>query len=275
MKETLYSNLLFQSYDLFEEARQNSISLMNQNRLSEIRGCWKKVIDISRCASVVSSYEDFKLESAEKTAVIIMGLSCTGKSTIARILGEKYPSFDVIRFDELGMQLVKEDMFKYLFASNLLDTDMILRMGEAMEKNAKNKHNVIIEGEYCSLNARGAIMKALRTYGYKKIFLVSTLSAPSNIQKVCAEKRALIHIYANQLEKNKYNDFMLRTFYEDVIPEIESSMDVQRVRKSEQFRNHIQEIELCRKKEFVTDMIPTQDELNLLLAGADLATDWF
>ena len=275
MKETLYSNLLVKSYDLFEEARKNSINLMNQNRLTEIRDCWSKVIDITRRASVVSSYEDFKLESAEKTAVIIMGLSCTGKSTIARVLGEKYPSFDVIRFDELGMQLIKEDMLKYLFTPNLLDTDMILRMGELMEKTAKSKRNVIIEGEYCSLNARGALMKALRTYGYKKIFLISTLSVPSNIMKVCAEKRSLIHIYANQLEKTKYNDFMLRTFYEDVIPEIESSMDVHKVMRSEQFRNHIQEIELCRKKEFVTDMIPTQDELDLLLAGADLAADWF
>lgn len=271
----LYSNLMIRSFDLFEEARQESLKLMNQNRTSELRNCWRKLIDVTRSATVVSSYEEFHLESAKKTAVIVTGLSCTGKSTVARVLSEQYKTFDVIGFDEIGMQLLKANMFKYTINPGLLDNDMVIRMGELIQSAAKKNRNLIIEGEYCSINSRGSILKALRTLGYKKIYIISTLSAPAHVQRICAEKRALIQLYAEKLEMHENVDFMLKTFKTDVMPEIQSSIDVQKLMKTLRFCQQVQEIEEQRKQEWIVDMIPIQIEHNLLLAGADSFAEWF
>ena len=271
----LYSNLMAQSYELFEAARQESIKLMGQDRKAEIRNCWKKVIDVTRRATVVSSYKEFHLESAKKTAVIIMGLSCTGKTTVSRFLSKRYPEFEVIGFDEIGMHLLRADKYKYIFNPSLLDKDMVIQMGELIQDAAKRNKNVIIEGGYSSMNARGAVIKTLRTLGYKKIFLLSTLSAPEEIQETCETKRALIYQYANMLEEREKADFLLRTFYEDVIPEIEKSIDVRKVMDSMSFLNHVRKIKKQRNEEWLKDMVLIQVEYDLLLAGADLFAEWY
>ena len=256
--ENLYSNLLAQSFELFEEARQKSIELMEQDRFSEIRDCWGKVIDITRTATVVQSYKDFHLESAEKTAVIITGLSCTGKSTVSRLLSNEYPDFDVIRFDEVGMRLIESNKIMYMLNMELLDTHMIIAMGELMQKAADNNLNLIIEGEYCTLNARGALINTLRKLGYENICIVSTLNVPNEIQKICAEKRSVIYVFADQLKPTEKGNFMLRTFYADVFSEIEKATDVKKIRRKPEYKKHIDDIEKQRENEFLTDMIPIQ-----------------
>ena len=274
-KESMYSNLLGKSFGLFEEARNQSLKLMEQGRSSEIRECWGKVIDITRSATVVSSYKEFHLESAEKTAVIIMGLSCTGKSTISKKLSEEYPNYDVIRFDEIGMRLIKECSFKYMLCPDMLDNDMIETMDALMRVSAKNNHNLIIEGEYCTINARGALMKNLRNLGYQKIFLISTLAIPENIMKICTESRALIYVYSDSLDAMEKNQLMLRSFSEDIMPYVMRKVNVQTAKKTKQFLNHVADLENCRKREYLLDMIPIQVEHDFLTAGAEMFAEWF
>ncbi len=68
---------------------------------------------------------------------------------------------------------------------------------------------------------------------------------------------------------------MIRTFYEDVIPKIKKSVDVQSLMDSTGFWQLVQEMRKQRKEEWMTDMVPIQVEYDLLLAGADGFASWY
>ena len=275
-KNNLFSNLMEKSMKLFYDAKKKSIEMLKENRNSEVRDCWKDVIDLTRTATIVSNYEEFNLESAEKSAVVITGLSCTGKTTIARMLSEKYPNYETIIFDKLGAELLNNNMLKYMINDMAtLDDDMVVRMGEELEKVAKKKKNIIIEGEYCPLNVRSVLYKTLRVMGYKKIFLITTFNIPYEVMMICTNNRALLYNYTDKLELEESLAFKLRSFDEDVMPIIEKNMNVSKVMKTENFLKQVHDIEACRKEEFLTDMILIQREYGLMHAGADFATEWF
>lgn len=152
---------------------------------------WNKLFKKTECKMVLSE-DELDLKSSKRTAIILLGLSCCGKTSYGRALKEKYPSFEFCSFDEVEMSCVLECLEKGAMPSEeAADVMAESKFGHLLEMYAKAAKNIVIDGQFVTSNSRGALIKTLRQIGYKEIIIFNFLNMPRKDVKIRIQKRAL------------------------------------------------------------------------------------
>lgn len=98
-----------------------------------------------------------------KNAIILIGQSCTGKSTYAKQFVREHPEFEYVSMDECAIKEVETASVIVCYSNNILDSDIGNReFGLTLEKGK----NLIIDGCWLHINSRSALLKTLRQLGY-------------------------------------------------------------------------------------------------------------
>ena len=107
---------------------------------------------------------------AKKNAVVLVGQSCSGKTTFALNFIKKHPDFVIVSMDECAAKELEtktaEEVFAMGFGVNGMSKDDLgnRRFGQMLEAGHKN---IIVDGNWMHINSRGALLKALDAEGYK------------------------------------------------------------------------------------------------------------
>lgn len=143
-----------------------------------------------------NGYEEQMIFS-KKSAVVVIGVSCIGKSTYAKNFIKTCPDFAFISYDECGYQ--KADEVKA--GKKTSDSRIVEILEERMLKN-KDK-NLFVDSHCINPASRAALMRFLKDLGYE-IFVVyfSKEYTEANIGK-CLLNRAI--------ELTLYQDFLKST----------------------------------------------------------------
>lgn len=205
LDEYTLKNNLANSFDWFETFKD--ISLFKQNSFDEdffqVQFGNKKAKRIEAFSELKFDEEELK---KEKTAIVILGLSCTGKTNIALQLKEMYPSFECINFDAISAEGYMLE-FKCSKDEILAEEAAEFRVSECFHEIASADKNLILDGNFIELPVRGAIIKTLEQYKYSNVIAVSTLQITDEEFEKKAQSRANIHSYFynklyNKKEKN-------------------------------------------------------------------------
>lgn len=275
-KSNYYSKAIESSYSWFEKFKKESLCTIDRGIIS-IK-TWGELFDLERKTTYISKSSLNKVFT-KNTAIVILGFSCSGKTTLAMNLQKKYPSAQLICFDYIGLKVLKENLNNLNISEENLDNQMAYLMGEKIEAAATQNTPLIIEGQYVYSNARGALFKTLRNYGYNKIILLSTLNIdPATFTKIL-DSRITDTIYWDNL-KNKVSkqDFIkkqMELYGTDISRLKYSKMNQEQIRNTLEYKINEYHLKEHIQLEIMETMYPIQIEYNLLSSGADYFCDWF
>ena len=107
--------------------------------------------------------------NAKKNAVVLVGPSCSGKTTFALNFVKEHPDFVLVSMDECAAKELETKTAKEVFAIGLGVNGMSKddlgnrRFGQMLEAGHKN---IIVDGNWMHINSRGALLRALDAEGY-------------------------------------------------------------------------------------------------------------
>lgn len=115
---------------------------------------------ITKQPVLLQNYEPVK---GRKNAIVLLGQSCTGKSTYAREFIKTHPEFEYLSLDECAArELMATNVIK-IFGENILNNELGFKeFGKALEMGK----NLLIDGGWLHINSRSALLKTLRELGY-------------------------------------------------------------------------------------------------------------
>ena len=102
--------------------------------------------------------------AGKKNAIVLIGLSCTGKSTYAKEFIKKHTDFEYLSLDDCALHELEQTNLLVCFDNDILKNTLGFR--EFGEKLAKGK-NLIIDGGWVHINSRSALLTTLKQLGYK------------------------------------------------------------------------------------------------------------
>ena len=153
----------------------NTLTLFERNleiataELVKLQGKSVKILDIINIffdgiTKEPIMLEDFTQIEGEKNAIVLLGQSCTGKSTYAKEFIRKHPEFEYISMDECAFREYKKLGQVYIDIDDFMNSNLGNReMGVAIEKG----NNIILDACWLHINSRSALLKTLRQFGYK------------------------------------------------------------------------------------------------------------
>lgn len=107
--------------------------------------------------------KDYEPVEGRKNAIVLIGQSCTGKSTYAKKFVCEHPEFEYVSMDECAIREAETANVIHCYSYNILDNDLGNReFGKMLEKGK----NIIIDGCWLHLNSRSALLKTLRQLNY-------------------------------------------------------------------------------------------------------------
>ena len=99
----------------------------------------------------------------QKNAGVLLGPSCTGKTTYAREFLKEHSEFEFLSLDECAAKELLETNIIQCFDGNILNNSLGFReFGTRLEKG----ENLLIDGGWLHINSRSALLKTLRELGY-------------------------------------------------------------------------------------------------------------
>lgn len=143
-----------------------------------------------------NGYEE-QMSFSKKSAVVVIGVSCIGKSTYAKRLLEAFPDMTFISYDECSYQKVDE-----MNAGKSVSEARVVELLE--EKMLENKDkNLVVDSHVINPASRAALMRFLKDLGYE-IFVIyfSRKYTESNISK---------HLLNRAIELTLYQDYLKST----------------------------------------------------------------
>lgn len=179
--KTLYEKNLEDSFKRFEELYGKPVN-------------GKTILEQFFPHKIAKYVDKLELVSGRKTAIILLGESCCGKSTFAQEFIIKNPNFRLISMDDCAIQDIsemdEEQRIVYM-VSCMENADKTLELGNArFGKMIETGEDVIIDGGWLHFNARGALLKTLAQLGfYTCIF--SFLSIPRDLLEERMQMRAV------------------------------------------------------------------------------------
>lgn len=275
-KSNYYSRALKSSYAWLEKFKKESLSTIDSGSISF--KTWGELFDLNRTPTSISKHYLNEVFTG-KTAIVILGFSCSGKTTLAMNLKKTYPSANLICFDYLGLEVFKDNLNNLNILEEILDDKMAYLMGEKIEVVSTENKPLIIEGQYVYPNARGALFNTLRNYGYDKIILLSTLNIDKTTFNTILDSRITDSIYWDNL-KNKVSkqDFIKKQMelYGTNISLLKySQKSPEQIRNSLEYKINEYHLKEHIQLEIMETMYPIQLKYNLISSGADYFCNWF
>lgn len=273
MNTNYYLTELEKSYVWFDAMKMKSIA-KGELDLEE----WAKLYDFNHIATPLekTSLSQF---FTSKTAIVVLGFSCSGKTTIATNLKKNYPTADLICFDFLGLEIVKENFGKAYCSADYIDQQMSYLLGEKISSAAKKHTPLIIEGQYVYANVRGAVFNTLRYYGYENIIIVSTLKINNSIIEKMLANRITDTLYIENIQKKYGNEAYINKQIEYYAKDISAlkfnHKKLEEWRKLPEYKYNEKLLLTQIQTEVLETMYTVQVSLNLLPLGADYWCEWF
>lgn len=141
-----------------------------------------------------NGYEE-QLSFSKKSAVVVIGVSCIGKSTYAKRLLEAFPDMAFVSYDECSYQKVDE-----MNAGAKHSESRIIEILE--ERIIENKDsNLVVDSHCVNPAARAALMRFLKDLGYE-IFVIyfSKKYTEANISKCLLSRAIELTLYQDYLK---------------------------------------------------------------------------
>lgn len=236
-----YLRNIRQSLLWLEELRNESVQL---NGRVFPKNAWEKMFGTKK-GNIVSEKE-LNLYNG-KTAIILMGLSGCGKSTFARAFKRNNPSFELCIFDEVELGIMVRYAKERMFLSEEVEDEMaIYEFGQLLEKCGRENKNIIVDGQFVYCNARGALLKTLRHYGYDNIVIFNFLTRSKEFIKACLSNRAIEQAYMSLVQQHKSpEEFLLtglRVLGRDSRELVETIMPIEEWKKTPQYKSAYAEL---------------------------------
>ena len=162
------------------------------DNLNKLYGTYRTVLDMARLfmggVYIPKFVNEYSIDERKKTAIVLLGYSCSGKTSYAFDFINSHPEFELLSMDECATKEIMENPMKYLYGTqNPLKSDAGIRtFGERIEKGTK----LVIDGCWLHINIRCAILKTLRELGYQVIGF-SFLNIPQEQYMQRIESRVL------------------------------------------------------------------------------------
>lgn len=220
----------------------------------------------------------------EKTAILVMGLFHTGKTTYINEFLKSH-DFAVIRFDELFQKgLDKAVKRKYRIEPNdaeeLADLHSMNLFGKAIGSNAEAKKSMILEGDWLNMVARAAIVRALKELGYT-IYIVSLMDKREEELSKCYQESAINMVLSRWMIEEIYEEkgfvpvnekeriYRSNTAEKAKFFNIDEIELKKRVKSTEDYIKAIMMMRVKHQQETVENAIPLQLETAAFLTGID------
>lgn len=107
--------------------------------------------------------KEYKPVKGRKNAIVLLGQSCTGKSTYAREFLKTHTEFEFLSLDECAAKELLATNVIRCFDANILNNS--LGFGE-FGRRLESGENLLIDGGWLHINSRSALLKTLRELGY-------------------------------------------------------------------------------------------------------------
>lgn len=107
--------------------------------------------------------QEYVPANGRKNAIVLLGQSCTGKSTYAKEFLKTHPEFEFLSMDECAAKELLGTCVIRCFDVNILHNSLGFKeFGNRLE----NGKNLLIDGGWLHINSRSALLKTLRELGY-------------------------------------------------------------------------------------------------------------
>lgn len=237
----VYLRNMKQSFLWLKELKEESLHLKGK---AFPKIAWEKMFGTKR-GNIVSEKE-LNLYNG-KTAIILMGLSGCGKSTFARAFKRDNPSFELCIFDEVELGIMAHCANERMFLSEEVADEMaIYAFGQLLEECGKANKNIVVDGQFVYCNARGALLKTLRYYGYDNIIIFNFLTRSNEFVKACLSNRAIEQAYMSLVQQYKQPEEFLRTglriLGRDCRELVETIMPIEEWKKTLQYKSAYAEL---------------------------------
>ena len=207
-----------------------------------------------------------------KTALVLVGKSGYGKSTYAINYQKKHPEFTIISMDECAYEdiraMTNKERKEYLNKG----ADRTLEIGNRRfgKKLEEGKPNIIVDGGWLPMNARGGLLKTLTELNYHTI--VICMLAISDEEIVKRTLRRDLNLLAMKLlgEEN-----IMECIGRDFVKEYADSRHItvqeakKEIRNESKRKRDIEEVKIAMAFEEIESMYAEQLESGLYFAGAD------
>lgn len=209
--------------------------------------------------------KDYKPEPGKKNAIVLIGLSCTGKSTYAKKFVVEHPDFEYLSMDDCALtELAKTGVIMCLDGDIRNNTLGNQEFGERIEKG----QNLIIDGGWVHINSRSALLKTLKEFGYRVCACVFTnITRQELIRNV--EARITSQMAYEMLKKKP--EYANKNWVEVYRKESKLSREVavRSIRSTAKYRRRlIEEINVLAAEKEETDYM-MQLETGLIIIGFD------
>lgn len=183
-KETKFERNLEESFDAFDRTVGKYLTL-------------KEVMDAffpNKVAKMIGPY----IPDSDKNAIILVGPSCAGKTTAALEFVKLYKDFVIVSMDKCAAEelegMNEVDLFNMRFEADDLTRSKLgnRRFGQMLEAGHKN---IIVDGNWMHINARGALLKTLDSEGYKTTIILVYPTPEEMLKRI--ERRICDVIAAN------------------------------------------------------------------------------
>ena len=118
--------------------------------------------------SIPKKVEFENLTVTPKTAIVMLGLSMSGKTTLTRLLKEQNEDVLICSMDECSREM---------YSCGIMNEDVnniasIEHFGNTLERFAAQNKPVILDGLWINIYTRATLYRSLRKLGYKEICVI-------------------------------------------------------------------------------------------------------
>ena len=184
MQETLFERYLKKSYQGVEELTGHKLST-------------KEVSQAFFPNKVAIPIVKYKPRKENKNAIVLLGPSCSGKTTFGKEFVKQRPFFQFVSMDMCAIEEMEEmteieRMLMMYGASSKSPDDMgNRRFGQMLENGHRN---IIIDGGWTDVNSRGALLHTLEDLGYRTCIFLFTPSKEEFDERVRSRVCELIAV---------------------------------------------------------------------------------
>ena len=214
-------------------------------------------------------------EFEEKSAVVLLGMSCMGKTTFANQFIKKHPEFTLCSFDKYAIQLIATSFI------TKTDEAAIHDFGYALDGYLKEGKKVIIDGQYVNVVSRSALFNTLQNAGYT-IYVISFLNMSSDTIEERLASRAVDNTVLDIMYKMPdYNPDPGKKIYGLTIDDYAKHVGVSKkralnyIKSKSAFRENLGREYSFRVNELIDSNVIFQIQQDAFIYGCDYYFDLF
>ena len=145
--------------------------------------------------------KEYTHNASLKNAIILLGQSCTGKSSFAKEFIKSHPEYEYLSLDDCALKELLSTNVIHCYDFNILNNSLGFKeFGSRLESGK----NLIIDGCWLHINVRSALLKTLRELGY-----VTCAFSFFNIPPHIHEERVVSRVISNVARDALFEEFTL------------------------------------------------------------------